>query len=80
MSWLMRTDVAAHTTTLALIVKVLIDVAGSEPVTVPASIWEEWGLTRHQRKLALDALERAGIVRTKRVPGKAARIWLVDKP
>ena len=76
----MRTDVAAHTTVLAVIVKVLIDVTGTEPVVVPASIWGEWDLIRRQRKLALDALQQVSVIRTKRAPGRATRIWLIDKP
>jgi hypothetical protein len=78
--WLLRADRAAHTAVLALIVKMLVDASGAEPVKVPASVWDAWGLSRYQRKLAFDALERAGVIRTERAPGKAIRIWLIDKP
>lgn len=80
LAWLMRIDVAAHTAVLALVIKALVDAMGSEPVVVPAIVWDQWRLTRYQRKLALDALERTGVIRTERTPGKATRIWLIDKP
>jgi hypothetical protein len=78
--WLIKVDVAAHTATLALIIKSLVDTFGLEPVHIPEEIWRRWGLARDTRKRALDALERAGIIRTERPPGKATRIWLLDKP
>jgi hypothetical protein len=80
LGWLARIDVAAHAAVLALTVKIMIDVTGEEPVVVPSAVWREWRLSKQQRKRALDALEAAGIVRVERGRGKAARIWLIDKP
>jgi hypothetical protein len=42
LSWLLKTDVAAHTTTLALIIKALVDTTRDEPVSVPQEIWRQW--------------------------------------
>jgi hypothetical protein len=80
LEWLYRVDVARHTVVVALLLKMLLDTGLEEPLHVPPVIWRMWGIPKPVRKRAFDAMERAGIIRTERLPGKAVRIWLIDKP
>jgi hypothetical protein len=76
--WLARANVAANTVVVAQIIKALTDIEGREPVTVPDTVWSLFKISRHARKRALDALERAGVVRTERLSGRVTRVWLID--
>jgi hypothetical protein len=79
LDWLVRVDQAYPRALLVtLVIKYKIDVArGREPVTVGES---DVSLPSHTLNRTLHALERAGIVRLERHPGRLARIWLIDKP
>jgi hypothetical protein len=79
-SWIGKADVASNTLALALAVKAQIDIVGTEPVVVPSVVRRQLGLEPRAFQRALDALERAGVIRTERHPGQATRIWLLDKP
>jgi hypothetical protein len=79
--WISRMDVAPATLLVALALKLAYDLTGQEPLHLSRALWRQFGiLDRRRRKRALDALERAGIIRTERPPGQATRIWLLDKP
>jgi hypothetical protein len=78
--WLVKANVASNTAVVAMVIKTMIDMTGKEPVYLSTKIWEQLDLTRDTRKRALDALERVGVIRTERLPGKSTRIWLIDKP
>jgi hypothetical protein len=80
LTWVCRVDVARHALAIALAVKVVVDITGGEPVHMPQAVWQLLGLSRPTRKRALDALERAGVIKTARLPGQAIQIWLLDKP
>ncbi len=74
LSWLKRVGVAAYTVRIALLIKSQVDTKGGEPITIPTWMWQELGLARNTRKRALDALERAGVIRTERPPGRTTKI------
>jgi hypothetical protein len=78
--WLARTNVGANTAVVALVVLMLSDMLGLQPVTVPETLWRQLGLSRNARKRALDALEGEAFIPTERSPGRATRIWLLVKP
>ena len=77
---LAQMNVGANTVVVALIVLMLSDISGHQPVSVSGALWRQLGLSRDARKRALDALERAALIRTERSPGRATRIWLLVKP
>jgi hypothetical protein len=79
LGWLLRVDVASGTVLAALIIKMLVDLRG-EPVHLSSRLASQFNMSRNKRKRVLDALERAGIIRTERPHGQVVRIWLIDKP
>jgi hypothetical protein len=80
LDWLKRGDVATHTLLVMLAIKLVIDVTGKEPVTIPQVVWERLGLSRSTRYRVLNDLRRAAVIRIKCKSGQAAKIWLIDKP
>jgi hypothetical protein len=80
LEWLARVNVAVNTAVVALIVKMASDMTRRQPICIPRAVWQLFDLAPSARKRALDALEKARIIRTERKPGHAVRIWLLDKP
>jgi hypothetical protein len=78
--WLAQANVGANTVVVALVILMLSDMSGFQPVSVPEALWRQIRLSRTVRKRALDALEREAFIRTERSPGRATRIWLLVKP
>jgi hypothetical protein len=79
-SWSTQVNVGANTVVVALIVTMLLDMSGIQPVSIGRALWQQLGLSRDARKRALNALERAALIRTERSPGRATKIWLLVEP
>jgi hypothetical protein len=80
LAWLARVNVGANTAVVALAVVVASDMGRGQSGTVQRSIWRQLGLSPRARRRALNALERAGIIRIERTPGKPVRIRLRINP
>ncbi len=63
---------------LYLAIRHRADLCGSPEVTLPTKYLADWGIDKFSKHRALTALERAGLVRAERCPGRTTRVTLID--